>query len=488
MSPRRHGTEVLSAEDQALLSQPLTLPFSGKVVKNRFCKAALSECLARPDGQIDENRLKRFVHLYDAWASGGSGLILTGNFMVDRTMREMERNVAITDERDLDRLKVLAETVQKHGATIIAQISHPGRQSHGHLTKEPVAPSAIPISNFHPFMTFNPPRALTTKETKDLVQSFVTTSVVLHKAGFDGVELHGAHGYLISQFLNPRTNERTDEYGGSLENRARFLTEIVKGIKASTPKEFSVGVKLNSVDFGRRRQESEKTAVGASTRTSTAYKPAKGQIAAEGVDQHLEEAVRVAVMLEDLGVDFIEISAGSYESFGAGVMDGKELASSSTSTAAAPSSPQVSERTKKREAHFAVFAERISNALSTTKVILTGGFVSATGMADAIKTTAIDESSLKKPHIDMVGIGRAICQEPDLPNLIMSGSATGAIRMPRIGGFINDVVVCGGNIRRMAFQKSTVWSILGFLVSLDHIAYALGYGKVAVHRIKHIFR
>ncbi|KAG0195020.1 hypothetical protein BGX31_006894, partial [Mortierella sp. GBA43] len=163
------------------------------------------------------------------------------------------------------------------------------------------------------------------------------------------------------------TNERTDEYGGSLENRARFLTEIVRGIKASTPKEFSVGVKLNSVDFGRRRQESGKTAAGASTNTGTAEKPSKDQIAAEGVDEHLEEAVRVAVMLEELGVDFIEISGGSYEAFGAGVMDGKEFTSSSTSTAAASSSPQVSERTRKREAHFAVFAERISNALSTTK-------------------------------------------------------------------------------------------------------------------------
>ncbi|KAG0199629.1 hypothetical protein BGX31_004245, partial [Mortierella sp. GBA43] len=345
MSSSRHGTQILSVEDRALLSQPLTLPFSGKVIKNRFCKAALSESLARPDGQLDKDHLDQFVHLYDAWASGGSGLILTGNFMVDRTMREMELNVAVTDERDLGRLKVLAETVQKHGAAIYAQISHPGRQCHGHLTKEPVAPSAIPISNFHPLMTFYPPRALTIKEIKDLVQSFVTTSVVLHKAGFDGVQLHAAHGYLISQFLNPRTNERTDEYGGSLENRARFLTEIVKGIKAATPKEFSIGVKLNSVDFGRRRQESEKSAAGAGLDTTAAA--AKGQIAAEGVDEHLEEAVKVAAMLEELAVDFIEVSGGSYESFGAGVMDGKEFTSAS-----APSS-QISERTKKREAHFA---------------------------------------------------------------------------------------------------------------------------------------
>lgn len=114
-TPSRHGTDTLSAENQALLNEPLTLPFSGKVIKNRFCKAALSENLARADGQIDKSHLDSLVNLYNAWAEGGSGLILTGNVMVDRTMREMEYNVAVEDDRDLGRLKVWAETVQKHG-------------------------------------------------------------------------------------------------------------------------------------------------------------------------------------------------------------------------------------------------------------------------------------------------------------------------------------------------------------------------------------
>ncbi|KAG0248589.1 hypothetical protein BGZ95_007988, partial [Linnemannia exigua] len=158
----------------------------------------------------------------------------------------------------------------------------------------------------------NPPRALTTQEIQQLVTRFVKTSQTLYEAGFDGVELHAAHGYLISQFLNPRTNERSDDqYGGSLENRARFLKEIVEGIQAVTPKEFSIGVKLNSCDFGRRRQQEQ----------------AEGSTVVEGdedseegkdvVEENLEEAVQVAVMLEGLGVDFIEISGGSYESFAA---------------------------------------------------------------------------------------------------------------------------------------------------------------------------
>ncbi|KAI7831597.1 hypothetical protein BC939DRAFT_473149 [Gamsiella multidivaricata] len=427
---KRFGTETLSKEERALLSQPLTLPFSGKVVKNRFCKAALSESLARSDGQIDKQHMDRLVNVYSAWAKGGSGLILTGNVMVDRTMREMEHNVAVEDERDLGRLKAWAEAVQSEGAALYAQVSHPGRQTHAHLTKEPVAPSAVPMANFHPLMTFNPPRALTTAEVQGLVQSYVKTSVVLHKAGFDGIELHAAHGYLISQFLNPRTNERTDDYGGSLENRARFLSEIIQGIKATTPKEFSIGVKLNSVDFGRRRSSSE--TVTASTATPSSVE-GKGS---DRIDRDLEEAVQVSIMLQDLGVDFIEISGGSYESFAAGLMDGKATGDDKTSAASG-----ATERTRKREAHFAVFAERISSALTTTKVILTGGFVSASAMAESLKTTA----DSGKAHIDMVGLGRTICTEPDLPNLIMSGAVTGAIKLPKTpGGFFDDVFVCGG--------------------------------------------
>ncbi|KAG0326747.1 hypothetical protein BGZ99_009046 [Dissophora globulifera] len=478
---KRYASEILSTKDQGLLSQSLTLPFSGRVIKNRFCKSALSESLARSDGQMDKVHMDRFVQVYDAWARGGSGMIITGNIMVDRTMREMAHNVAVEDERDIGRLSVWAQTVQKHGAAIYAQVNHPGRQTHANLTKVPVAPSAIPVSNFHPLMSFNPPRALTTAEVEDLVRSFVKTCVVLHKAGFDGVELHAAHGYLISQFLNPRTNERTDDYGGSLKNRFRFLAEIVQGIKKATPSEFSIGVKLNSVDFGRRR----KADTGASPATA-------------GVDEDLEEAVEIAMLLEDLGVDFIEISGGSYESFAAGLLDRKDVppttSNSLSSLASSDSNKTMTERTQKREAHFAVFAERISKALATTVVILTGGFVSATAMADSLKTTTTTTADFVTgrdngtPHIDMVGLGRSMCTEPDLPNRIMSGEVTGAIKLPKTpGGFFDDVFICGGNIRRMAFGKKPLWSISRMLVSPEHLVYAMDYAKVAMQTIKGIF-
>ncbi|KAF9157121.1 hypothetical protein BG015_000014 [Linnemannia schmuckeri] len=432
-SKNRFGSTVPSQADLALLAQPLTLPFSGKIIKNRFCKAALSESLGGAQGQFDKDHLDRFVPLYDAWAAGGSGLVLTGNVMVDRTMREMEHNVAVEDSRDLGRLKVWAQTVQKHGAAIYAQISHPGRQTHAHLTENPVAPSAIPVSNFHPLMSFNPPRALTTEEIKSIITRF-------------------------------RTH---DQYGGSLENRARFLTEIVEGIKAVTPKEFSIGVKLNSVDFGRRRQGG-----------------AAGASAEEEVDEHLEEAVQIAVMLEELGVDFIEISGGSYESFATGLLDGKGVPDESPNTDNKKTKKAPSNSTQKREAHFAVFAERISRALKTTKVILTGGFVTASAMTDSLKPSLTSSGT----HIDMVGLGRTICQEPDLPNLILSGAVTGAVRLPKTpGGFFDDVFICGGNIRRMAYGKYPVASLGRLAVSCDHYAYSMDYAKVAVHKVKTIF-
>lgn len=311
------------------------------------------------------------------------------------------------------------------------------------------------------------PRALTEPEIKGIVQSFTATAVVLSNAGFDGIELHAAHGYLISQFLNPRTNIRTDSYGGSLENRARFISEIVQSIRAATPASFIVGVKLNSVDFGRRRGDSDNNN--------------SKEESDNGVDKDLEEAVQVSVMLENLGVDFIEISGGSYESFAAGLLDGKGVPNTD-----AASDPTRSARTRQREAHFAVFADKISSALTKTKVVLTGGFLSAVAMADAVKGEEGKEGVANgKSHIDMVGLGRTICQEPDLPNRVMNGSVTGALAMPKTpGGFMDIVFLCGGNLHRMAAKKAPVMSLGRMLFSRAHYGYGFDYAKVGVHKIK----
>ncbi|KAG0326701.1 hypothetical protein BG004_002912 [Podila humilis] len=483
--PSRSGSRVLTKPEQHVLSQTLTLPFSGQVIKNRFCKAALSESLARPDGQIDITHTNHLVNVYSAWAKGGSGLILTGNIMVDPKHREMELNVGVQDQRDIGRLKMWADAVHEHGATLVAQISHPGRQTHGHLTKEPVAPSAVPVSNFHPLMTFENPRALTEQEIQSLIQSFTNTAVVLQKAGFDGVQLHAAHGYLISQFINPRSNIRSDRYGGSLENRARFLTEIVQSIKAATPDNFIVGVKLNSVDFGRRRQsQNQSQKKNRNNVDGTLEDDYEGD---NGVDQDLEEAVQISIMLEQLKVDFIEISGGSYESFAAGILDGKGVPNTDPSK-----DPTLSERTRQREAHFAVFADKISSSLSKTKVVLTGGFVSAVAMAEAVQgdlsTDMTTTTTTTRPHIDMIGLGRTICQEPDLPNKVMAGEVTGAVKMPVTpGGFMDLVFFCGGNIHRMSRQKAPLLSAMYMPFSRSHISYGLAYSKIGVHKVKSLF-
>ncbi|KAF9557938.1 hypothetical protein BGW38_009138, partial [Lunasporangiospora selenospora] len=277
-------------------------------------------------------------------------------------------------------------------------------------------------------------------------------------------------------FLNPRTNIRQDKYGGSLENRTRFLREIIEGIKAQTPETFSIGVKLNSVDFGRRRFQGQLQTVQSS-----------GPVTLQGdeqddLEEHLQEAVEIAVTLEKLGVDFIEVSGGSYESWAAGILDGKDVFNTDSAKSA-----KMKESTRQREAHFAVFAERISRALSVTKVILTGGFVSGSAMAESLKVNAEhqQDSTAGLPHIDMVGIGRAICQEPDLPNLIMSGEVTGALKMPAMpGGFFDDVLVCGGNIFRVANGYLPITSLLHIAVSQYHLAYSYRFTKFAAHAIK----
>ncbi|KAF9917680.1 hypothetical protein BX616_000254 [Lobosporangium transversale] len=481
-STDRYGTEVLSGAEAESLNQPLRLPFSGKVIKNRFCKSALSENLARSDGQIDNAHLNKLLNVYDSWAQGGFGLIITGNVMVDRTMREMEFNVSVEDERDLGRLKVWAQTVQNHGGALFAQISHPGRQTHAHLTKEPVAPSAVPSPNFHRLMVFNYPRALTVPEIHQTIQRFITTSVVLHKAGFDGVQIHAAHGYLVSQFLNPRTNIRTDKYGGSIENRARFLCEIIQGIRQATPREFSIGVKLNSVDFGRRQSpKGQQQQWNQNTKDAALAAEIKDLDADdEQIERSLDDAVQVSLMLENLGVDFIEISGGSYESWVGGLLDRNEKRINIEQQ-------KLSESTQKREAHFAVFADRISNKLKITKVILTGGFVSAKGMINALNSLSDEESihSNGQPHIDMIGLGRPACHEPNLPNLIMAGSVTGAVRIPKmLGGFLDDVFVSTGNIHRIANQKEPVWNLSSILLSRNHIANVLLYSKMIWSGIK----
>lgn len=343
-----------SSEVARVLSQPFTLP-SGVVIKNRIGKSAMSEAL----GTADNRMTSALATLYGRWADGGTGLLITGNVMVDRRALGEPNNVAVEDERDLDLLREWAKAGTRHGAQLWMQINHPGKQSPRGLNLETVAPSAIPF-NKELARFFATPRVLTESEIEDIIQRFGRTAAIAKKAGFSGVQIHGAHGYLVSQFLSGHHNQRQDRWGGSAENRRRFVLEVFREIRAQVGKGFPVGIKLNSADFQK----------GGFTE---------------------EESLDVIRALSEAGVDLIEISGGTYE-------------------APAMSGLRQKESTRRREAYFLEFAEK-ARASVKTPLMLTGGFRTAAGMADAIGSGAVD----------IVGIGRGLAIEPDLSRRVLAG-------------------------------------------------------------------
>ena len=326
--------------------------------KNRVIKGAMSEALANTAGEPNHLHLG----LYGAWAKGGLGCAITGNVMVDARAKNEPGVVIVETERDLAKLKQWADLGKQHGMVQLIQLSHPGRQCPKGLNKETVAPSAVPFSAMLA-TTFATPRALREDEILDLIQRFATSAVICEKAGFEGVQLHGAHGYLISEFLSPLTNKRTDQWGGSIENRTRFLLEIYKAVRAATSESFIISVKLNSADFQ------------------------KGGITEE-------EVISVFKAIDEAGIDLIEISGGTYE---APAMAGAK-------------SNQRKESTIAREAYFLDFAEKIRKEVKC-KLMVTGGFRTVKGMNAALESGACD----------FIGIARPLAVETDLTDRLIAG-------------------------------------------------------------------
>lgn len=214
-------------------------------------------------------------------------------------------------------------------------------------------------------MQFAKPHAATTDEIAQITEGFAHAAEFLDKAGYDGIELHGAHGYLLAQFLSPTTNLRTDKYGGSLENRLRLTLEIADEIQKRVSKDFIVGMKVNSVEFQDK-----------------GFSPA--------------EAKELCQALEAARFDYVELSGGTYESL---AFEHKR------------------ESTKKRESFFIEFAEEIVKPLTKTRTYVTGGFKTVGAMTKALDT------------VDGVGLARPACQEPLLPKDILEGKVTGAIKL-----------------------------------------------------------
>ncbi len=340
-----------------ILGQSFTLP-NGAVVKNRLAKSAMSEALGTTDNHVTVG----LANLYRRWADGGIGLLITGNVMIDRRALGEPNNVALEDESDLELLKQWAAAGTRNGTQLWMQINHPGKQVPKGLNAESVAPSAIPFGK-EIAAFFATPRELTEVEILDIIARFGRTAAIAQKAGFSGVQIHGAHGYLVSQFLSGHHNQRTDQWGGNAENRRRFVLEVFKAIRARTGPDFPVGIKLNSADFQK----------GGFTE---------------------EESLDVIRALSDAGIDLIEISGGTYE---APAMAGvKEV--------------PVKDSTRRREAYFLEFAEKARQAVKTP-LMVTGGFRSAEGMSEAITSGAVD----------FVGIARSLAIEPEVPNRLLSG-------------------------------------------------------------------
>jgi 2,4-dienoyl-CoA reductase-like NADH-dependent reductase (Old Yellow Enzyme family) len=358
---------------ETLLAQPLTLP-CGARLPNRLCKAAMTEGLA--DAWLRPT--PRLARLYRAWSEGGAGLLVSGNVQVDRRVLERPGNVAIdvtypatTSAEARARLAEWARAGTAAGNHLWMQISHAGRQSPRYVTGEPLAPSAVQLDILGNYAR---PRALTEAEILDLISRFAAVAAIAREGGFTGVQVHGAHGYLISSFLSPVTNLRTDAWGGSLGNRARFLLETLRAVRRSVGRDFPVGLKLNSDDFRQGGFSNE-------------------------------ECVQVVRWLNDESVDLLEVSGGTYEQPRLLGFEGRR-----------DSVVPVRESSRRREAYFAAYAERI-RAVATMPLMITGGFRTREGM----------ESALAEGDCDVIGLGRPLCTEPDLPRRLLSGEADAAV-------------------------------------------------------------
>ncbi|MEN8719807.1 MAG: NADH:flavin oxidoreductase/NADH oxidase family protein [Oceanococcaceae bacterium] len=342
------------------LDQSLTLP-CGQTLPNRLMKSAMTENLAdahdQPTAALDR--------LYQRWSVGGTGLLVSGNVMVDRRYLERAGNVVVDEKVDRAALERMARAGKTGGNAFWMQINHPGRQCPRLVNPQPLAPSAVQV---HMLGMFSQPVAMTEADIEDVIARYAYVARVARDTGFDGAQVHGAHGYLISQFLSPHVNRRTDQWGGPLENRARLLLRILGAVREAVGADFAVGLKLNSADFQK----------GGFT---------------------LDDCVAVVEMINACGLDLLEISGGTYEAL---ALIGQ--------TGDAP--PAGRESTRRREAYFLDYARRI-RAVATMPLAVTGGF----------RDRALMEQAVADGEVDLIGLARPLCVDPDLSRKLLAQEA-----------------------------------------------------------------
>ncbi|APA14224.1 hypothetical protein sscle_12g089940 [Sclerotinia sclerotiorum 1980 UF-70] len=363
-----------------ILAESTTLP-CGLSLPNRICKGAMAETMSTthiPD--------ESFLKAYGAWADGGWGMIITGNVQVSTKYLGNDKDVAHNSnptEATKAIWKSWAATCQRSGTPTIVQICHPGRQSplmagdRGFFEKT-VAPSAVPlrlgkslIERAASKLIFGTPRELTINDITGpggIIDEFVVGAKQCYEAGFKGVEIHGAHGYLLAQFLSPSSNIRTDEFGGTAKKRAEIVVRIINAIRKQTSKEFCIGIKMNSVDASS--------------------------------NESLTDSMEQIQCVVEAGIDFIEISGGTYEN--PRMMEGD--------------APTKKSSTSSRESFFLEFAKSVREQFPSVVLMVTGGFRTRIGMEDALQSGACDLVGMARPAAIMPKLPKEIILNKDIPD------------------------------------------------------------------------
>jgi len=391
--------------DPSVLGQPLQFTFSGRSAPNRFLKGAMSERLASFSyNDISARGIpsSTLIQAYKGWGESQIGINLTGNVMIDPGHLEAAGNPVIPRDAEFsgkrfESFKELATAGKENGMLIIAQVGHPGRQTPQYLQPNPISASDVQVQGEPMGMKFAKPRAATHEDIANIIDGFAHAAEYLDKAGFDGIELHGAHGYLLSQFLSSTTNLRTDQYGGELKNRMRLILEVRDEIAKRVRKDFVVGIKINSVEFQEK-----------------GFQP--------------DDAKELCRALEEHAFDFVELSGGTYEK--SPFAEQKRPSTIERESVSFKLSRTIfflvlfsPDRIRTLfhmnltdyEQLFLDFARLIVPGLTKTKTYVTGGFKTVEAMVKALET------------VDGIGLGRPLCQEPNLCAHILSGKVKGAI-------------------------------------------------------------
>ncbi len=329
---------------------------NGMKLSNRFVRSATWEGMAAEGGAVTPKLMDTIAAL----AKGGVGLIMTSHAYVRPEGQAGPWQLGIYKDELIEGLREMWLAVHEHSGRIVLQLSHAGFLAAQKLSGMiPKAPSCVEA------FTKSPCQEMTVEDIKDVVESYGKAAARAKEAGFDGVEIHSAHGYLLNQFLSPALNKRSDDYGGPVENRAKAVLEVLERVRTTVGKDFPVLIKLNSEDF------------------------IEGGIS-------LEDSVKVGVMLQEAGIDAIELSGGC-------LFSGRD------------SPVRMGIKSEDREAYFRDAAKAFKEVVSIP-LILVGG----------MRSLQVAEKMVDEGYADYISMSRPFIREPDLINRWASGDLSKA--------------------------------------------------------------